>query len=317
MRNPLLRLFLLLMSLSIISTYSYAKIWRVNNNPNVVTPFRTIQRACDSSAVVAGDTIHVEPSATPYGSLVLSKRLVIVGVGFFLNVDPDNQVRSDQLSTISSVLISSIAANGAVLTGIDVDSSITINGGVTGVQLRRCHTGFAILLNNAPNTVITGCFVGSLSLGPYIKRSIYITNSTNIIITNNICLDRIRVMEPSSATIVNNVISATGNGQGSYEEIHIANSTFQNNIIVKPQDFEFVNTVVQNNINSGTAPPNSSLLPTTGPNTGNQNGVVMTNVFVSSGGTTDKDYVLKAGSPALGAGINGEDMGGIWRCHPL
>ena len=55
---------------------SFAKIWRVNNNPGIVADFTTAQAANDNGGVNLGDTIHLEPSATSYGTLTTTKRLV-------------------------------------------------------------------------------------------------------------------------------------------------------------------------------------------------------------------------------------------------
>jgi hypothetical protein len=60
--------------------------------------------------------------------------------------------------------------------------------------------------------------------------------------------------------------------------------------------------VVQNNIG------NSTQFGTTN---GNQSNVTMSNVFTYGPGDeyTDNHYTLKAGSPAIGAGVSGEDCG--------
>lgn len=49
---------------------SFAKIWRVNNT-GVPADFTTAQLANDNASVANGDTIHIEPSGTSYGSLCL------------------------------------------------------------------------------------------------------------------------------------------------------------------------------------------------------------------------------------------------------
>ena len=65
----------LLTVLSFVAFQSQAKIWRVNNNTGVVADFATVQAAHNAAA--SGDTIHLEGSATSYGQLSCTKKLVI------------------------------------------------------------------------------------------------------------------------------------------------------------------------------------------------------------------------------------------------
>ena len=55
-----------------------AKIWRVNNT-GVPADFTTAQAAINSVSVVNGDTIHLEASGASYGSMNITKQLVIIG----------------------------------------------------------------------------------------------------------------------------------------------------------------------------------------------------------------------------------------------
>jgi hypothetical protein len=51
---------------------SSAKIWRVNS-AGLPADFTTIQAAHDAANVLAGDTLHIEPSTVSYGALVSTK----------------------------------------------------------------------------------------------------------------------------------------------------------------------------------------------------------------------------------------------------
>ena len=70
-------------------TSAYAKIWRVNNNNGVAANFTTLQAAHDGAA--SGDTLHIEASPNSYGTLNVSKKLTIIGVGYFLDLNPNLQ----------------------------------------------------------------------------------------------------------------------------------------------------------------------------------------------------------------------------------
>jgi hypothetical protein len=121
--------------------------------------------------------------------------------------------------------------------------------------------------------------------------------STGILITNNFiavdgwqgdgsggtCLGT----HASAIVLVQNNIFRRG-------KIIAYNSNFTNNIMVNGF-FEGTGNLYSNNIASGTQ---------FGTANGNQDNVVMTNVFVGAGTgvSTDGQWKLKAGSPALGAG---------------
>src|SRR5882724_13595888 len=61
-----------------------AKIWRVNNNLGVAADFTNTVACAASASVHAGDTIHIEASATPYQDFTIYKKLTIIGTGYFL-----------------------------------------------------------------------------------------------------------------------------------------------------------------------------------------------------------------------------------------
>ena len=61
-----------------------AKIWRVNNNGGINASYASAQAAQDAAITVAGDTRHLEASQANYGSLRATKRLIIIGPGYFL-----------------------------------------------------------------------------------------------------------------------------------------------------------------------------------------------------------------------------------------
>ncbi|WP_315817687.1 hypothetical protein [Paraflavitalea speifideaquila] len=53
----------------------------------MVANFTTFLAAVNDPNVLAGDTLYLEPSATNYatGGVTISKRLVVIGPGYFLN----------------------------------------------------------------------------------------------------------------------------------------------------------------------------------------------------------------------------------------
>ncbi len=273
---------------------SFAKIWRVNNVAGVTADFTTVQAAHDAAGVVNGDTLHIEPSISNYGSLVMTKRLTIISIGDFLSVNPGSQYAL-VTGTISFITINNASASNAVF-HCNVAGSFSLSV-ASNVRIERCNIGGNLSIsNNSNNDVVVSSYLQVVSL----------TNATNIIITNNIVTSYIDVSSTASATVVNNVIFATA---GQTNRI-MNNSTFQNNILNKTGTYTFTNSIVENNIASSTTLPAGN---------GNQNSVTMTNVFVNASGNDDASFVLQTsgGNPAIGAGIGGVDCGAYGGANPF
>lgn len=280
-----------------IITTATAKIWRVNNNAGVPANFTTAQAAHDGAA--AGDTLHFEPSPTSYGNLTMTKKLVLIGVGDFLDVNQNNQA-TNVTARLDNLTINAGADNSTVMV---TAFYVTITG-VQGVILQRCNVisragyygYFSINLDNASNTVIRNCFLTAGSLG--------INGSTNVQIINNIIADVISMSGASSAIILNNIV----NGKAvSGENNIIQNASVRNNIFNKALGITFSSCVVENNLTSNTTLPAGN---------GNQNSVNMTNVFINPNNFIDSSFKLKAGSPAIAAGVGGVDVGAYGGISP-
>lgn len=296
----------LLLALVLCASTSFARIWRVNNNAGVVADFSDINTAISSASVLAGDTIHVEPSATTYsGITTVNKRLIFIGAGYFLDpadaTFPANtglQVAT-KASSINSMQIASLAAAGSKFMGLRFASTVTLygmtpastpspvnltfervffGGGITfssngannhvdGITIRKCYFD-AILINSsatASNLTVENCIFWTA----YCQLSL--TGSNNV--------------------VRNNSFYVTGTGSS------IVNAYVANNIFSFNGQNSFTNCTIKNNLFAA-----AQTLPGTA--TGNQVSINMANVFV--GGTTgprDPRVQLKAGSPAIGAGV--------------
>lgn len=271
----------------LISNGSNAKIWRLNNNFGVLADFTTAQAANDGPAVLAGDTIHIEPSITDYGSLSANKRLVWISIGAFLSAHPGTQY-----STVPGTMTSISAFPGSENSVFSIYSTSAIGIYVSSIRVERSYFGNNINITNNgygnPNNVVV--------LNSY-ANAIVINGGSNHIIANNIIKSYCYVSSTGAATITQNVINAEVDGSSS-----IDNSTLQNNIFNKVTTaYTFTNCIVEYNM-SGSA----GIIPT---GNNNQNAVAMSTVFINNSGNTDGDFILKAGSPALATGIGGVDMG--------
>ena len=275
-----------------------ARIWRTNNNPGVAADATTLQAAHDSAS--NGDTVHLEASVQNYGNLSCSKRLVIIGPGYYLTANPETQANPNS-SKIENIYFNT-GSDGSIVTGCEILYSVQIN--VSNILIMR---------NKMRNMYISGTVIGNLIIkqniimfdGYWDGSFININSSTlvsNLILRNNfiqqysgnyaICGWNANV----SGIFENNVVknSYTTNG------IAFQNFIVKNNIFIDAS-FSGVNCTVYNNIGSGTQFGNTN---------GNQQNVDMATVFAGpSGNSSDGQWQLASGSPALGAGEGGTDCG--------
>jgi len=235
----------------VLAKPAMAHIWRVNNDPAKVADFTNIAEAVATAA--PGDTIHIEPSRTPYNSFVLNKRLVILGNGYFLG--SGLQVDRDS----------------SVVRGVSIDSS-AVNGNGSGSFIAGIFfAGSVSLLHNVRNVTITRCL-----LTTQLSFTAYDRAADGISITK--CFLEANVGESTlSATVTvnfeNNIFSAaTGTGGGSTNLGNNVTGLFRNNTINSdPVAFNMNNFYIANNVFAG-----SSL---TSVNAGNN--IVRNNTFAS------------------------------------
>ncbi|WP_315820966.1 hypothetical protein [Paraflavitalea speifideaquila] len=212
-----------------------AKIWRVNNNAGVTADFATLAAAVSAASVVNGDTLHIEPSATNYGSATLTKRLIIIGAGYLLNPLAGGNAglqANTNASQLNGLTINN-GANGSKFMGIQFTGSNGIGasavawdlvfesciiqamyfaaGNHDGLALRKCYctSGFSITGGSLSNCVIENClfiFPGNpinlsnfSTTGCIVRNNVFkvIVNTSNAYFANNI------VVSPSGATLTN------------------------------------------------------------------------------------------------------------------
>ena len=303
--------------LSAFITFSAAaKIWRVNNNPGVTADFTDLQTAIDSPNVLDDDTIHIEPSPNAYlsatGTVIINKRLTILGNGYYLTENLNNQANTYS-STFTQVFYFVDGSSGSSISGCTLGNvyvgnnnnlstfSITISNNIIGNLTFQGASISAIVRNNYIVNINNGASAGSISIyNNYVGSGIALdgdpTNpviSVSGIISNNIIGNVVNV---HSSIVKNNIFVNPAVGGSSYDAVFSAYSNFSNS-----------NTVI-NNISIGLP------LPSTGNNINNAD---INALFVGSTGyTTDSQWQLKSGSPAIGAGANGEDCGIFGGANP-
>lgn len=282
MKNALYFLTLtLLFSVSIGS--ASAAVFRVNNSLTENIPgglFTALQRAHDHFSVKNGDTLMVEGSTKSYDGFTCTKRLVIIGPGYFLgeNSGVNGMVTS---ALINDYINFKDGSQGSYVVGVETGYTLYIR--TASIYLIRCkilNLGFA----GAANSKVVSSFINTVD-GTYSYL-----NDANIAITNSI-IER-DYSKLSYLTYENNILV------GNYEWA-ISAGTFRNNILLsRDAKVEIKSPTIQNNL-----APNAQFGTTNG-NTAYE----PANVFVGTG-SSDGKYRIKANSPYIAAGYNGTQPG--------
>jgi len=277
-----------------------AKSWRLSNNPAVNADFSTFQAAHD--AATEGDTIYVDGTGEnlSYGAATITKKLIIIGPGYFLNENDSTQV-AKTVARFNSMLIEPSAA-GTEVYGIYFQhySGYHLKIRASNVVISRNYFNQSgndriLLRDNIQNVSITQNYAFSLSIEAGV--------TSNILVANNFFGDRVEMGNTSSGIFLNNVVRY---------HIQVYNSTIKNNIIysdgssnVLSENFSGSGNTIGYNISRVNLGASA--------NSTNKANVNMSEVFVDFAGnqgySTDGRWQLKTGGPASGAGENGIDCG--------
>jgi len=289
----------------------------ISNDPNRPAQYSDLQTAIDDAN--EGDTLIIFTSATSYGNITVSKRLVLVGEGHFICSNPNASV------------IGTVSLQDGTFPATEPDSSIFVSlfftGAITsfsanvdGIRFERCN------FNSSNNSILPS---GGGSINGWIvinnifqfidasSGTIYLVNlnngtdhffSNNLFILPNILSNGINYFlgfSNSSTNIFNNNIfihlntpSSLAKNFGSF-----TNGTFVNNIFYGLDLNNCLNCIYFANLtwlsfDNGDIPAANNLLDTD-----------PKFVDLSNGSTPCNDFHLDIGSPALSAGANGDDLG--------
>jgi hypothetical protein len=261
-----------------------AKVWRINNNPGISRDFAEVSTAVASSSVQNGDTLYIEPSATAYASLNLTKRLVFMGSGYLLTENTGLQVNPNE-SIVSSIYLDSLSS-GSVFSGIRVTTFAT-NSNTDNITFSRCYLPLITISVSFPNSRMSGWILNKCYAGMFqMNSSGFIFE--NLQVTNCLFTGSFATFGNNNSLIRNNLFMST---------VNTSNAYVSNNIFLNGWTLVFTNSTVKNNIATGNVLVVGN---------GNQNNILLANLFVGTG-SSDGKYQLKPGSPAIGAGetVNG------------
>ncbi len=276
--------------------YSFATIRRVNNNAGIIAVsglvYTTIDAAIADASTVQVDTIYIEPSTTNYAiGPTLSKRIVFIGDGYQKGtnanlIDPLSFSLNE--SIISGAFTINNGAQNTAFIGIKFIGDITV--ATPNLLFKRCSfnptsSGGNLVLNSSSN-IVEQCYF-SLNGGGHGDIN---GNGSGNIFRNCIIQD---IMFSQVNPLVDQCF--LGGVQG------IVNGTFTNCIVGTNNYSVGTNSTFSFSIKIG------SVFGTPGSN--NIENAVIGDIFIVNNPTLDKDYRLKSGSIAIGAGNSGQNIG--------
>ena len=323
-KTILLSAVILLLS---VTQQVYAKIWRINNRSNyngsslwgdnfggtaAYPVFTQLSQAIAFAIVNNGDTIHVEGSTETYAFAIVTKKLVIIGTGFFLTDNP--KTSNNTLASKIQRIYFNAGSEGSQLIGMDIvsagntaDRNVYVN--VNGVTVKRCRIESGIVFGFPLSDVyITQNFFPDATT----SKNLLFTNGntafvppTDIIFNNNICQKTLVWANSSGPWPITQCKNNIFDGPDNLATANLSFSTsdFSNNILMP------TNAIVDVVASAGNIKNNIGTLPTQF-GTADNNLVVpaITTLFVTST-STDGAYQIADGSAADNSGTDGTDTG--------
>ncbi len=321
------KISLLAVTAVIFNFNASAKIWRVNNNgnnpvPAIVSDFpisTTLQQVNDNGLVASGDTIHLEQSPTTYGNCIFTKRLIVIGAGYFLNQNPNTQVNTSYGSITGDLTFYNSGSASSFVYGCQVGNvymganSITISrclfptgacfignnstGNIDGMSLKQCIFNVNLNTSNIRNNTGTGIVTnmniyGNIITGGY--TGLNLDARVSGILKNNVVSVLYNPLNIQGFYVVNNL---TYSSQGNYQNT-FTNCNVEYNAGTQPT--HFVTGVLGSGSTYGT---------------GNSTKTLAQMAFLG-GASTDGTYQLGAGSTVIGIGKDGNDLGAFAGDYP-
>lgn len=274
----------------------------VDNSVDANAQYDNLQDAID--AANSGDTIYVQPSETDYGNVTIDKSLTLIGYGhsntlkntLIEGIVLEDNASSSRFSGIyvfdeiecenSITLIQDLVFENCRIDEFDF-GNLTFYQGVNDVLIRGCVT--RVISGYATDMIITNNVIDTGNIGIYIGG-----NYNSVTIRNNIFY---RGNSGSQIPIIN-----SGNASGS---ITLQNCVFYDNRN-NTTDNNSAGVIFENCLTYNQGSGGVDLLIGTN-NLDNINPlfVDIDNIAFEA----SDDYNLQAGSPAIGAGALGVDIG--------
>lgn len=310
-----------------INTYMSAQII-VDNNVGVNAQYSDLQLAIDEAS--NGDVIYVHPSNTNYGDITINKSLTIIG--------KSHSETGVEISRINNITILH-SGSGTTLKGLRVfiirltgesGTSFASNAlQVENITIERCRvngpfyvgningTTAGIEHYNADETHQKGASTNNILIrGNVFTKTIHLDGTNTTFSHNFVETAETIVFRPQSTILNHNIFtiesgtSVIRNYGASIAKVLVQNSVFLAQSATRTiavTESQFDNCLTYNYSSSGDLNFGTAIGMLT------NNIVLNTNpLFTDATGrnfVVASNYTLQAGSPALGSGLNGEDIG--------
>ncbi|MEP5614082.1 MAG: hypothetical protein ABJP45_17655 [Cyclobacteriaceae bacterium] len=270
------------------------------------------------AAATAGDIIHVVRSSLNYGNTTVDKQLTILGIG--LNPDTDG----GELSIVSTINIEDPVASGTRISGLNITSLLSLGGtagNLTNLLIENSRINriqHASAATTLTNTIIRHNVIGSNQSTPEEKIDLLVGVISGIVIANNVIYSvnfsgNGSINASNGTMIENNMFVGISNGTVfAFENLN--GCSVINNIFYGLRPWAgttFANNTFENNLSFSTGADGFS---SSNGNTSTANLTTQDPLFVNVPISVAIDYstfdpTLDTGSPALGSGTGGTDMG--------
>lgn len=315
---------------ALIALNSQATTWTVSNNPNSPGQFTSLQTAINNAEFY--DTIMVAGSATSYGNITIDKPLVLVGAGYNNPYGANTTAGNLTLKRINLY----ISASDSKIIGFDFTDNVRFDGIFSGGNQNT---------NTIDSVVIERCKLNKITFGSAssssIKETFNYDTIRNCVITG-ILTHGVYCVQFGGCTgykylnnihIHNNIFNGGYIKESNTDTPHVDfnNTYLRNNLFINRTSNCFVNImniIIENNIFYGAEPHScngavysnnltfmclNNNIPGAG-NLGSGNIVNANPMFANyplAGGALSysHDFTLLPGSPAIGAGTDGTDIG--------
>lgn len=287
-------LFSILAVLFSISTFATVRtVFNGTPSPGYFTTF-----AAAHTASANGDTIYVMGSSAGYGSQAITKKLTIIGPGFYPKKDLGVAAYFDNIYIGSdSVVISGISA-GYIYANYSAPNN--------NVFIKNCLMTYLFTYQNYPisNFIVEGCVItGYVQFTQTVQSNLLFRNNSFSTSTFSNCIYSV-----NNASFDHNIFH---NFYGYAFATSISNCLFTNNIFLTAPTSGTINCQFNNNVTYYPGQANSVVQLPQANNTGVNNQIQVNPQFVNAviPFTANTNYRLAPTSPILTAGIAGAQPG--------
>lgn len=284
---------------------------------NVFTGNNAINLAI--AAATNGDIIYVVPSSVTYLGPAggITKNLSIFGSGF--NPDKPGALRS----TVNDIKLG--ATSNFRLSGLTILQDVSFQSTPSNIMIDKCRIQYISAGSGTiGNLIIEKCVIGENRTTSIFQFSSVHTNiriSNNIIYSHNASVAPGTIRDLNAGLIENNIFIETAAGSALFTFFNVNNSDIRNNIFLgaRPQGTgTFTSNTQQNNLSFGAS---DNTFSTINGNTSISNiqgsDPLFANLPYGSTHFFTYNAALQAGSPAIGAGVSGINMGVFGGTHPF